>query len=104
MFDREHILVFFGKFRVVSVCFDFFRNSSVCFSCFDIGSKHRNKPKHNRNRSCFGLFRFEPKILFRGHPSSGSSLFSGITVHDNDNGLKVEKPSSNVDKTFINMH
>ncbi len=24
----------------------------------------RNKPKHTRNRSCFGLFRFEPKIFF----------------------------------------
>jgi hypothetical protein len=23
----------------------------------------RNKPKHNRNRSCFGLFRFEPKFF-----------------------------------------
>jgi hypothetical protein len=51
------------------------RNSSVCFGCFDIGSKHRNKPKlyvfgftnkpkQTRNRSCFGLFRFEPKIIF----------------------------------------
>ncbi len=44
-FDREHILVFFRKFRVVLVCFSLFRTSSVCFSCFDIGSKHRNKPK-----------------------------------------------------------
>jgi hypothetical protein len=26
--DREHILVFFRKFRVVSVCFGLFRNSS----------------------------------------------------------------------------
>jgi hypothetical protein len=48
------------------------RNSSVCFSCFDIGSKHRNKPKifafgftkQTRNRSCFGLFRCEPKFIF----------------------------------------
>ena len=24
----------------------------------------RNKPKQTRNRSCFGLFRFEPKFLF----------------------------------------
>jgi hypothetical protein len=40
-FDREHIWYFsenLGLFR-------FFRNSSVCFGCFDIGSKHRNKPK-----------------------------------------------------------
>ncbi len=25
--------------------FGLFRNSSICFSCFDIDSKHRNKPK-----------------------------------------------------------
>ncbi len=36
-FDREHILVYLRKFRVVSVCFSLFRNSSVCFGCFDIG-------------------------------------------------------------------
>jgi hypothetical protein len=35
-FDREHILVFFRKLGVVSVCFGLFRNSSVCFRCFDI--------------------------------------------------------------------
>jgi hypothetical protein len=30
----------------------------------------QNKPKHNRNRSFFGLFRFESIfVLFRGHPS-----------------------------------
>ncbi len=75
-FKREYIWVFFTKFRVVSVCFGLLRNSSVCFGCFDIGSKHRNKPKlfvfgftkkkpkQTRNRSCFGLFRFEPKIIF----------------------------------------
>jgi hypothetical protein len=57
-------------------CFGSLRNSSVCFGCFDIGSKHRNKPKkifflvsqnkpkQTRNRSCFGLFRFEPKLFF----------------------------------------
>jgi hypothetical protein len=38
-------LLFFRKFRVVSVCFGLIRNSSVCFGCFDTGSKHRNKPK-----------------------------------------------------------
>ncbi len=51
------------------VCFGLFRNSSVCFGCFDISSKHRNKPKYlcflfhetNRNKRetdlvsvCFG--------------------------------------------------
>ncbi len=61
--------------------------SSVCFSGFDNGPKHRNKPKqtetnrkkcflvsrnkpkNNRNRLSFGLFRFEPKKirLFQGH-------------------------------------
>jgi hypothetical protein len=35
--------------------------SSVCFSCFDTGPKHRNKPKNNRNRLSFGLFRFKPR-------------------------------------------
>ncbi len=74
-FKREYIWVFFRKFRVVSVCFGLLRNSSVCFGCFDTGSKNetnrnflflvsRNKPKQTRNRSCFGLFRFEPKIIF----------------------------------------
>ncbi len=59
----------------ISHCFSSFRNSSVCFGCFDIGSKHRNKPKifflvsrnkpkQTRNISCFGLFRFEPKYFF----------------------------------------
>jgi hypothetical protein len=32
-FKREHILVFFKKSTVVSVCFE---TRSVCFSCFDI--------------------------------------------------------------------
>ncbi len=73
-FKREYIWVFFRKLRVVSVCFGLLRNSSVCFGCFDTGSKHRNKPKflvfgsrnkpkQTRNRSCFGLFRFEPKFI-----------------------------------------
>ncbi len=43
-FDREHILVLFRKFRFFLVFFSLFQNSSVFFSCFDIGSKHRNKP------------------------------------------------------------
>jgi hypothetical protein len=30
-FDRDHILVFFRKFRVVLFCFGLFLNSSVCF-------------------------------------------------------------------------
>ncbi len=74
-FKREYICKFFQKLRVVSVCFGLLRNRSICFGCFDIGSKHRNKakffflvsrnkPKQTRNRSCFGLFRFEPKFIF----------------------------------------
>jgi hypothetical protein len=57
------------------VYFGLFRNRSVCFGCFETYPKHRNKPKNtflvsrnkpkiNRNRLCFGLFRFEPKNFF----------------------------------------
>jgi hypothetical protein len=79
-FKRQYIWEFFRKFRVVSVCFCLLRNRSVCFGCFDIGSKHRNKPnfflfgftkqtetnaKQTRNRSCFGsnrnLFSFDSR-------------------------------------------
>jgi hypothetical protein len=57
-FDREHILVFFGKFRVVSVCFGFIRNSSICFECFHIGSKHRNKPNQTKTKqNVFGFMK-----------------------------------------------
>ncbi len=35
-----------------------------------------------------------------GGGPSGKSLFSGFTVHDNDNRLKVEKPSSNVQNIY----
>ncbi len=87
-FKREYIWVFFRKFRVVSVCFGLLRNSSVCFGgCFDIGSKHRNKPKQMRNRFCFGLFRFEPKFIFvcSRTPYSGVYLFlkkSSVAFHE----------------------
>ncbi len=81
-FKREYIWVFFGKFRVVSVCFGLLRNSSVCFGCFDIGSKHRNKPKlfvigftkQTETNAKQILFRFVSVrtenyfCLFRGHP------------------------------------
>jgi hypothetical protein len=64
-----------GIFQKILGCFGLLRNSSVCFGCFDIGAKHRNKPKflflvsrnkpkQTRNRSCFGLFQFEPKFIF----------------------------------------
>ncbi len=88
-FDREHILIFFRKFRVVWVCLGLIQNSSVCFGCFDIGSKHCIKRKQTKNFSfwfhetnrnttetdlvsvCFGSNRnFFPS--FRGHPSLNS--------------------------------
>jgi hypothetical protein len=83
-FKRKYIWVFFRKFRVVSVCFGLLRNSSVCFGCFDIGSKHRNKPKFfifgfmketetNAKQILFLFVSVRTKIyfcLFRGHPSS----------------------------------
>jgi hypothetical protein len=63
--------VFWEIFRIVSVRFE---TVLFVFGCFDIDSKHRNKPKkkyfwfhetkQTRNRSCFGLFRFEPKLFF----------------------------------------
>jgi hypothetical protein len=55
LFQREHIWVFFRKFRDVSVRFGCYRNFLFLVS--------QNKPKHNRNRSCFGLFRFEPNFF-----------------------------------------
>jgi hypothetical protein len=84
-FKREDIWVFFRKFRVVSVCFGLLRNSSVGFDCFDIGSKHRNKPKlfvfgftkQTETNAKQILFRFVSVrtenyfCLFRGHPRRG---------------------------------
>jgi hypothetical protein len=86
-FKREYIWVFFRKFWVVSVCFGLLQNSYVCFGCFDIGSKHRNKPKlffvlfHETNAKQI-LFRFvsvRTKIyfcLFRGHPTATQQHFN----------------------------
>jgi hypothetical protein len=82
-----------GLFRVVSVCFGLLRNRSVCFGCFDIGSKHRNKPnffvfgftKQTETNAKPILFRFVSVrteiyfCLFRGtlsqaHPQIAFSL------------------------------
>jgi hypothetical protein len=79
-----YFILFFSKFRVVSVCFGLLRNSSVCFGCFDIGSKHRNKPKFfvlrftkqtetNAKQILFRFVSVRTEIyfcLFRGHPTS----------------------------------
>ncbi len=61
-----------GLFRFVSVSYktDLFvsvvsikvRKTETNRSIFFLVS--RNKPKQTRNRSCFGLFRFEPKFIF----------------------------------------
>jgi hypothetical protein len=69
---REHILVFFRKFWIVWVPFETVlfvsvvsikvRNTETNRKFFFLVS--RNKPKQTRNRSCFGLFRFEPKFIF----------------------------------------
>jgi hypothetical protein len=71
-FDREHSFVFFRKYMVVSVCFKtvlfvsvvsiYVRNTETNQIFLFLVS--RNKPKHNRNKSCFGLFRFELNYLF----------------------------------------
>ncbi len=62
----------FGLFRFVSVSYetDLFvsvvsikdRKTETNRNIFFLIS--RNKPKQMRNRSCFGLFRFEPKFIF----------------------------------------
>ena len=89
---KESIFGYFsenlGLFRFVSVCFGLLRNSSVCFGCFDIGSKHRNKPKlfvigftkQTETNAKQILFRFVSVrtenyfCLFRGHPRRGYLL------------------------------
>ncbi len=42
----------------------------------------RNEPKQTRNRSCFGLFRFEPKFFFsfRGHPTVDKSVRTPVST------------------------
>ncbi len=58
--------------RVFWRFFWFVSKNSVCFGCFDTGPKHRNKlkkkflvsrnkPKINRNRLSFSLFRYKPR-------------------------------------------
>ena len=69
---RDIIFVFFRKFWIVSVCFEtvlFVSVVSIKVRNTETNRKKiflvsRNKPKQTRNRSCFGLFRFEPKIFF----------------------------------------
>ena len=71
---KRKLLGIFRKFRIVSVRFETVlfvsvvsikvRNTETNRKFFFLVS--RNKPKQTRNRSCFGLFRFEPKnFIFR---------------------------------------
>jgi hypothetical protein len=70
-FKREYIWVFFRKFRVVSVCYETVLFVSVVSIKVQNTETNRNflffvsrkKPKQTRIRSCFGLFRFEPKFI-----------------------------------------
>ena len=81
---KESIFGYFSEnLCVVSVCFGLLRNRSVCFGCFDIGSKHQNKPKfflfgftkQTETNAKQILFRFVSVrtenyfCLFRGHPT-----------------------------------
>jgi hypothetical protein len=73
---KESIFGYFsenlGLFRFVSVCYETalfvsvvsiqVRNTETNRNIWFLVS--RNKPKQTRNRSCFGLFRFEPKFIF----------------------------------------
>ncbi len=98
------VSIFFRKFRVVSVCFGLLRNSSVCF---DIGSKHRNKPKSfgfgftkqtetNAKQILFWFVSVRTEIyfcLFRGHPSDKSETTSvyGIWIEGGPDGTTFAK-------------
>jgi hypothetical protein len=71
-FDDEFLFGFCFCFQFVSkqIClFRLFRNESETPKQTETNRKNnflvsRNKPKINRNRLCFGLFRFEPKTKF----------------------------------------
>ncbi len=92
---REFIWVFVRKFKVVSFCFCFYetvlsvsvvsiqvRNTETNRKFFLMVS--RNKPKQTRNRSCFGLFRFEPKFIF---VCFEDTLTLSFILNDDRNGL-----------------
>ncbi len=80
---------YLGIFQKIPDCFGSFRNSSVCFGCFDINSKHRNKPKifffgftkQTETNAKQILFRFVSVrtenifFSFRGHPTLRALLF-----------------------------
>jgi hypothetical protein len=79
--ESAYIWVFFRKFRVVSVCFGLLRGS-VCFGCFDIGSKHRNKPK-------FFIFGFTKQT----ETNAKQILFRFVSVRNRNLFLFVSRTS-----------
>ena len=102
-----YIWVFFRKFMC---CFGFLRNRSVCFGCFDIGSKHRNKPKiccfwfHETNRNttetdlvsvCFGsnrnLFLFVSRTPYRQHNWDASKNRDACTSSEAGNSMQCRE-------------
>jgi hypothetical protein len=99
---------------VVSVCFGWFRNSSDCFNCFDIGSKHQNKPKNfliwvSRNKLKQILFRFVSVrteffcFLFRGHsiPEDGACGSAPLAVHvDRASGRRSGQNNTGAARTY----
>ncbi len=65
--DFEDLLiedVFWRFFRFALVCFEKIRFVSVVLIPVRNTETNQNKPKNNRNRLSFGLFRFEPKKKF----------------------------------------
>jgi hypothetical protein len=75
-------------FLFVSVCFEtvlFVSIVSICVRNTETNRKtvfliSRNKPKNNRNRLCFGSFRFKPKIYFICFEDT---LRLQLTIHPN---------------------
>ncbi len=112
------VSIFFRKFRVVSVCFGLLRNSSICFGCFDIGSKHGNKPKsfgfgftkQTKTIAKQIFFRFVSVrteiyfCLFRGH--GDCYLPSRLRVGSGGDGACTKSPRSmtaSVTKTILRI-
>jgi hypothetical protein len=88
------------------------RNRSVCFGCFDIGSKHRNKPKFflfgftkqtetNAKQILFRFVSVRTEIyfcLFRGHPTR--ELLTSLTIPQSTRHTSAS-PRNNYITAFI---
>ncbi len=115
--------LFFRKFRIVSVGFETVlfvsvvsiqvRNTETNRKSFFLVSQ--NKPKQTRNRSCFGLFRFEPKNFFfhfedtlartdQRPPSHLNQWKTGFSLRSTGQSLLVTLTSENIlGKTGFNL-